>query len=62
MVHNSYTMCIRGLPNMYTRPQARGLRVHISANHSCPWYNYNMYIAILVLYMHAHIRNMHTVD
>ena len=48
MAHISYTMSTRGLPDMYTlspracSPQALGVYSY-QANHSCPWYNYNIY-------------------
>ena len=49
MAHISYTMSTRGLPDMYTLspracdPRASGVHTY-QANHSCPWYNYNIYL------------------
>ena len=45
MVHNSYTMSTRGLPDAYTYPETLGLQPSCTyqANYSCPWHNDNMY-------------------
>ena len=52
MAYISYTMCIRGLPDMYVDPyQPLGFGCTYQENHLRPWYNYNMHMYVQYTYI-----------
>ena len=53
MVHISYTMSTRGLPDMYTlSPRASGVHIRQTTRVHA-WYNYNIYSIFMHLIMYA---------